>query len=589
MATTTGRATGVEPAPGPQRIAVQNGAEAFVEMLSNNGVEYIFLNSGTDTFPVQEAILRLGEKQRKAPQIILCIDEGIALPAAQGYFQLTHQPQVVLVHVDAGTLQLGGAYHNVQRDRAGVVVCAGRAPTTIADRLPGAKDLNIHWLQEQRDQHGINRTFTKWDYELRRNESLHWVTQKAFQVASSEPAGPVYLTLPRENLLEKMEYLDLPPISRHSAPVAPAADPAALATLADWLVSARSPLIVAGTPGRYPESVAHLAALAEAVAAPVCGALSTRMNLPTNHPMNAGFITDQRIKEADVILVIDDDVPWLPSPDTLEPEAKIAWIDIDASKDTIPMWSFPADLLIHAASRKALPALLDAINERLTAADRQRIAERVARISAETQARREKVIANAQATGKDRPLKQAWIAHCLNQVLPEDGIVLSETVRSASSVTPVLQRTQPGTYFGSGGASLGYALGAALGAKLARPEKDVVAMVGDGSFVFGRPTAAFWAAEKYNLPFLTIILNNQRHFATRESWEKHIPDSAAQRAGNFVGVDIEPSPDYEVLIQACRGYGERVEDPDEVLPAIQRGLERTRNGQAALLDMRIVR
>ena len=105
--------------------------------------------------------------------------------------------------------------------------------------------------------------------------------------------------------------------------------------------------------------------------------------------------------------------------------------------------------------------------------------------------------------------------------------------------------------------------------------------------MFARPTSAFWAAEKYGAPFLTIIYNNSRHNATRRSWTRHYPEGAGPRNENFVGVDIDPSPDYDVLVQACRGYGERVEEPDQVLPALERALEHVRNGQAAVLDMRI--
>ena len=180
---------------------VEDGAEAFVEMLNSNGVEYLFLNSGTDTFPVLEALERMMAQERTVPRIILCIDETTAMFAAHGYYQLTGRAQAVLVHVDAGTINIGGAYHDAQRDHAAIVVCAGRAPSTFGGAVAGARDMNIHWTQEQRDQAGIVRTFTKWDYELRNLDSINWVVQKAFQVAAAEPAGPVYLTLPRELLL----------------------------------------------------------------------------------------------------------------------------------------------------------------------------------------------------------------------------------------------------------------------------------------------------------------------------------------------------------------------------------------------------
>ena len=266
---------------------VEDGAEAFVEMLNSNGVEYLFLNSGTDTFPVLEALERMMAQERTVPRIILCIDETTAMFAAHGYYQLTGRAQAVLVHVDAGTINIGGAYHDAQRDHAAIVVCAGRAPSTFGGAVAGARDMNIHWTQEQRDQAGIVRTFTKWDYELRNLDSINWVVQKAFQVAAAEPAGPVYLTLPRELLLERMTELGVPPSQRHGRPAGPAADREALRTLAGWLAEAERPLIVAGASGRYTETVSVLAELAELAGAPVVGAIGSRLNMPTHNALNA--------------------------------------------------------------------------------------------------------------------------------------------------------------------------------------------------------------------------------------------------------------------------------------------------------------
>ena len=172
-------------------------------------------------------------------------------------------------------------------------------------------------------------------------------------------------------------------------------------------------------------------------------------------------------------------------------------------------------------------------------------------------------------------------------MLEHDAIIMNEGMSGAHSWLMQTDRKTPGTVFTSGGSSLGWGLGAAVGAKLANPDRDVIVLEGDGSFVFSRPTSAFWAAEKYNTPFLTVIYNNSRHQATVNSWNKHIPDNVAKQTDYYPGVDIDPSPDYAVLVQACRGYGETVTDPAEVLPALRRGLERVRAGQAAVLDMRI--
>ena len=161
-------------------VKVERGAEAFIELLNSNGVEFLFLNSGTDTFPIQEAIAKFVDIGRPVPKVVLCPDESTALAAAHGHFMISRKPQVVMVHVDAGTLQLGGGMHNAQRGRAGIILCAGRAPMTFEGEMEGTRSMSIHWTQEQLDQAGVLRNFTKWDYELRRAENIQHVVQRAF-------------------------------------------------------------------------------------------------------------------------------------------------------------------------------------------------------------------------------------------------------------------------------------------------------------------------------------------------------------------------------------------------------------------------
>ncbi|GIW05283.1 MAG: hypothetical protein KatS3mg060_0088 [Dehalococcoidia bacterium] len=181
-----------------------DGADLFVAQLVAAGVENLFINSGTDTFPVQEAIAKRLALGLPSPRVVLCLDEMVAGAAAHGHFMISRRPQAILVHVDVGTQQIGGALHNAQRSRIGMLICAGRAPYTVdgGGEFRKGKKSHIHWIQEQLDQHGIVRNYTKWDYELRSSRVAGDVVQRALQVAASEPAGPVYLVLPLESLLD---------------------------------------------------------------------------------------------------------------------------------------------------------------------------------------------------------------------------------------------------------------------------------------------------------------------------------------------------------------------------------------------------
>ncbi len=374
--------------PRQEVVPVDRGAEAFVELLNAHDVDCIFLNSGTDTFPVQEAISKFSVQGRRTPRIIVCPDELVAISAAHGHYLVSGQPQVVLVHVDAGTMQLGGGLHNAQRGRIGVILCAGRAPLTLEGELPGSRNLWIHWIQEQIDQAASVRGFCKWDYELRRNESIHHVVDRAFQVASSQPAGPVYITLPRELLMEDIEGVRTSPSKGNDTPVTPVADPDALRVVAQQLAKAENPLIITGHSGKSEAAVAGLVEVAELAGAPVVSS-STRMNLPTNHPLWAGISPSPYLSDADVILIVDCDVPYIPVEAKPNPEAKIHWIDMDPVKDSIPLFTFPADSRILADSAKALPALAKLLKKAITSEDKGKIQKRFQAISLQHQVRRE--------------------------------------------------------------------------------------------------------------------------------------------------------------------------------------------------------
>ena len=585
---TTGRLAGKE-ADVQSEIAVENGAEGFIELLNVNKVAYIFMNPGTDTTPLQEAIAKFRAAGRRSPQVILCAHETVAMAAAHGYFAMTGRPQVVLVHVDVGTMNIGGALHNAQRSRIGVVVCAGRSPSVFEAERQGGRTMGIQWWQEQRDQASIVRNFTKWDYELRFNENAHHVVQRAFQVAGTEPCGPVYLTLPREVLVEKIKSVRVLDTDRFAPASTPNADGALLEKAAGMLVGAKYPVIMTGYSGRNPASVQPLVELAEAIGARV-SASSTRMNFPTNHPLAVSGFATEHLKQADIVLVIDHDIPYIPAMIKPSPSTKIVHIDIDPIKKDMVMWGFPSDILLQGDSAKAIPALLNLVRKKINSDQTARAKARLA----EAQEARSKFEAESRDLALSRadraPVSAEWFCHCLNEVMDADTLVVDESMSGGGAFSRYVPRTKPGTIFGSGGSSLGFGLGASLGVKLAAPDKDVVCLVGDGCFIFGCPTPAFWASSVYHLPFLCVIFNNEGYNAVRTNLRATFgKDNFGEKDPFFSGLDIAPAPNYAMIAQACNCYGETVHNSAEAKPAIKRAMEQVRAGKAAVLDVRIER
>jgi acetolactate synthase I/II/III large subunit len=576
------------PVPRGLTVPVEDGAEAFVEMLNCNQVDYLFLNPGTDTFPVQEAIAKFQHLGRRVPKPVLCLHEMVAGSAAHGYFMVSGRPQVVLVHVDVGTQNLGCAVHNAQRGRAGMVICAGRTPFTFEGERRGGRDSYIHWLQEQYNQAGILHDYVKWDYELRCTDSISHTVQRAFQIAASEPAGPVYMTLPREVLMEPMtEFRALPP-GRYGPPAAPAADSRRLAEAAQLLVAAERPLIITSSAGRKPGGMTGLVELAELLAIPVTESRD-RVNFPSEHELYMGVRTGSFLSQADVVLLVDTDVPYIPSQVSLVPDCKFIQIDIDPLKQDIPLWGFPVDVPILADSSLALPALARGVKGLIDDEGREKIARRrtsVARQHASWVDRRDSLAQEKQA---HQPIAVEWLCHCLNRALPQDSIILNETVTNSGTVAEYIQRNQPGTFFQHGGSGLGWAVGAALGVKLAAPDKLVVNLTGDGSFIYSAPLAALWAADVYQTPFLTVIFNNSMYNAPKRALLQGYQDSYSEKHDRWIGIDINPPPRYQLVAESCRAYGETVTDPAEVVPAIGRALAAVARGRAAVLDVMLER
>jgi acetolactate synthase I/II/III large subunit len=565
-------------------------AEAYVRALIAHGVECLFMNPGTDTIPIQEALSKLEQLGEPVPRTVLCLFELVALAAAHGYYQATGRPQAVLVHVDVGTQNLGGMLHNAQRGRAAVLIAAGRTPYTTDSSQRGTRDTYIHWLQEQFDQHGIVRNFVKWDYELRRPEQMGDVIARALQIAASDPPGPVYLTLPREVLMTEVGDVKQPAPELTAPARLGAGDPDALRDVAQHLVRSERPVVLVSTSGRTHQGFEALVKLATLLALPVVERRE-RTNFPTSHPLHQGFQPGPFVETADVILVVDSDVPYIPTQVTPRSDATIVQIDVDPIKERIPLWSFPLTSAIRADSARALELVAGYAAELLTDGDKARIETRRAELTARHNERRAARKASAQAMQNTRPLTAEWLGYCIGQLQREapDCVFVDESLTSHVAVWNHVDTDEPETMYGSGGSSLGWGLGAALGIKLAKPDRPVVLVVGDGSFIFGEPLAAIWASQINQAPILAIVFNNGAYNANKAPLISAYPKGYSVQGRHFVGTDLAPSPRYDLLAAVVGAIGERVEDPVEVLPALRRGLEHVRAGRSVILDVILAR
>jgi len=570
---------GTVPGTAPAGTRFANAAGELVATLADEEVDYLFINPGTDTAPVQEALAGARASGTPSPRAVLCTHEFVALSSAMGHYAASGKPQALMVHVDAGTLNLGGALHNAQRGRVPAVIFAGRSPYTTAAEIPGHRDSPIHWQQEQLDQQAPLRAFGKWTMEVPRGRELGGIVRRAFQVARSDPAGPAYVMLPREAL---MEPAGTGPARRLLPPRPAAPDPGGLAEAALSLADAGHPVIVTGRTGARPPAVASLVQVAELLGCPVLDHRD-RLNFPPRHPLYAGD-SSGLLREADVVLLLDAEVPWVPAHVAPPAAARVLQIDIDPVKATMPSWSYPVDLALTADTAVALPLLLTELRRLATPgregrwrARREQVAERLAGIRRQWEA--------TAMSGEPADAADAML-HALNRVLPPEAIVLEEAVTNRGAVLRQIVR-EPGRYYATGSPALGWAVAGAMGVKLARPDAPVVAVCGDGSFNFAVPTAALWSAQRAGAPFLAVILDNRAYRASRLPVQRLYPSGAAGAEGTFPETDLTPAPDYVQLARAYGGDGAVVRRPADIPDAVDHCLALLAGQRCGVLDIQL--
>ncbi|MBI5877918.1 MAG: thiamine pyrophosphate-requiring protein [Chloroflexi bacterium] len=557
-------------------------AEAYLAHLKQRGVDYLFANGGTDFAPLVEAYARAPESGLTFPQPIAVAHENAAVCMALGYTMVTGRPQAVMVHVSVGTANAVLGLMNSMRDRVPLLMTAGRTPLFEEGRF-GSRASYIHWAQEMFDQAGMVREFVKWDYELRDGLNVEQVVDRALAIATAAPAGPVYLSLPREVLAQSAEprVRSLP--GHAATPTAAHPDPEAVVRAAALLAQAERPLIVTIASGQDPQTVSMLAELAERFALPVVEARARFMCLSPAHPMHIGFDAASALDEADVVLVLEADVPWMPNLERPDAQAQIIHAGIDPLFSRYPMRSFPSDLSVTAPMRAFLPAL--------TRAMKMASAGRDAQISA----RRERAAAWRRAAwgryADERalderaggPISKVWLSRCLNDIKPPDAILVNEY----SVQRPHIDFTQAGTYYQYPPiGALGWGVPAALGAQMAAPDRLVIATVGDGAYMFANPAACHQVAAAQKLPVLTIVCNNSRWDAVSDAALRMYPQGAAKQTGNAQLSSLSPSPRFEQYAEASGGYGECVTERAELPHALARALRVVREERRqALLNV----
>ena len=542
-------------------------AHVLLEHMGMRGLKVFLGNAGTDFASLIEAFVA-GEKEDAGIPVPLAVaHESVLMSMAQGYFFATGRPAVCMVHVGVGTANALGSLMAASRSRIPVVLLAGRTPVT-QEGSSASRTAVIHWGQEMFDQAAMVREWVKWEYELRRPEEVLEAFDRAMTTAQEEPAGPVYLTLPREVLLEPYRGKPSRTSLRQGLPEHPP-DEAQVGRAADWIAAARRPLVLTAAAGRTEEGSRSLASLAGTAGAAVVSVMPEFMNLPCSHPCHQGFSVAEALSEADLVMVVECPVPWIPGQVCPGEETKVIHIGMDPLCRRIPIRCFPSDLTLQADAVSAMNAIENAL---LQHPERQEdmVARRLETLRRRNRKLRESWIGRARSGAARVPLSPHWVSSVVGDFLGDEAVVFNEY---DNALPPFASRT-PGRYFGVPHAGfLGWGLGAALGYKLGRPDALVVAAVGDGSYLFGVPSAAHQFSAANQLPFLTVIYNNEGWAAVRRATRAVHPDGLAAAAGRFPLTRLAGLGGLHRIAEAFGGHGEMVAGPEELEPALHRAFE----------------
>ncbi|KAF2744736.1 thiamine pyrophosphate enzyme [Sporormia fimetaria CBS 119925] len=552
----------------------------------------------------------MGKRERPLswPTIVTCPSEVTAISMADGYARVTGQPQAVIIHVDVGTQALGQGVHNASIGRVPVFIFAGMCPYTESGELKGSRTEYMHWLQEAPDQKAIVRQYCRHTAEIRTGLNVKQSVTRALQFATSAPKGPVYLAAAREVLAEEIRPYALN--QEQWKPLGPSAlSRDAVHEIAAALIHAESPLVITGYSGRDRRTPELLVALADLIPGlRVHDTGGSDVCFPFSHPASLGFrlAFDKCATEADVIFMLDCDVPWIPSRNPPSQDAKIYHVDVDPLNQQISVSFFPANGRWKSDSFTALGQIVECIqNNRSWKAQLE---------DSQIVARREKVahshwvrlrqIAARALLGDDEPLTAHNIGYLLRKHLPPSTTFVVEAVTASQDLHDQLQPSRPGSWINCGGTGIGWSNGAALGVKMALDDsqKDVsngsslvCQVVGDGSFMCAAPSSALWVGSKYNIPVMTIVLNNGGWKAPRNSTELVYPDGLNKDATDEeLNISFRPSPNYAALAEAAapgseKGFAEkwmkgvRVSCVGGLIAALEEGRARVSDEKKSML------
>ncbi|BCU69610.1 thiamine pyrophosphate-requiring protein [Stygiolobus caldivivus] len=526
---------------------METGAKILLSKLRELGVDRIFMVSGTD----YAAFIEEKVKDPSLPEFVIVPHEITAASAALGY-SIAGKVGVVALHTIPGTANALGIIINAFTSRVPLIVLAGRSPYT-EEGSTASRNLRIHWTQEARDQGEVVRQWVKWDFEIRRVEQIESSVNRAFQIAFSEPTGPVYLMVPREVSVEKTGRRNERPLGTYS----PGVKREDLEKARKMIQESDNPVIVTWRAGRKREWFDSLKGFVDEVGIPVLNYVGEVVNYEGEMGLD-----HYDISNADLVIVVESEVPWIPK--RVRVKGKVIKVDVDPSYSYIPYYGFPCDLCVQSTVSEFF--------SQLKVAEKAELKEKV------REAHREQERKKAEEVEKYKKMKTIH-PRLLSYYVGKLGL----TVFNEYQFNPRYAKLGFGQYFADPGfGHLGWAIGGGFGYSLATGKK-VVVTVGDGSFIFGVPEAFYYAVATYGGDVLVVIYDNGGWLASAEAVDEVFPEGLAKAKGEYPGADFRR---YNIgeTVKGFGGYYKLIESPEEIEESLKEGLKHKLSVVQAIVD-----
>ncbi|GAA4728781.1 thiamine pyrophosphate-binding protein [Modestobacter marinus] len=569
--------------PGPAAY----GSDLVVDLLRALGTRYVPLNPGSSFRGLHDSLVNHGGN--RAPQLLLCLHEEIAVSLAHGYAKGSGQVGVAAVHDLVGLMHASMAVYDAFCDRVPVLVLGGSGPVDPAQRRP------VDWTHSATTQAQLVRDFVSWDAEPATAAAFVSDTLRAHQRAASAPRGPAYVSLDAGVQEAPLDApVPIPDLALHAPAPPPAADEASIARALDVLLAAQRPAVAAGNMSWDPAATAVLVELVERLGA---GYHDDRhaVSFPSAHPLNGTGDRDW-LTEADVVLAIG--VPDVPGLLRRRGRSRASGagefprvVDVSTGHLGLRSWSnvfetpLPraAQLLADplTGARQLLHALRDRGPVPGAEARRERVAARVAQQrAAAAEARQEGWAAT--------PIKPARLVSELWDTVRDVPHLLCLR-NSRSWPEGVWDLAGAGSYLGhSGGGGVGYGPGAFVGGALAARDRGLlgVGIIGDGDLLMA--AGALWTAVHHRIPALLVVNDNGSFYNDEPHQAAVARDRGREPANSWIGMRIaDPAVDIDALAASygCWTAG-TVTDPGELAGAFAAALAAAQDGRVAVVHVR---